>query len=240
MTTVPVSTSLDSNSDSSATNSDPNPVSTAAIAAPEKRSTETGDPLVLGLPLISVGAVVLGLQQVGYVNNASVGSPLAVILAAGGLGLLVATIWATRLDVSPASSPWNTGRSLVTITLGALAGFFLSYGALVLGLLHSWYGIRPGDVAHTEAAYQIAWLVVFVVLALASVRLPLLFTVLFAAFSVTLILLLIGTLGPSQGAAKAAGVIILIIAASAAYVFLAVASVVSGGREYPLGRALLK
>jgi succinate-acetate transporter protein len=119
-----------------------------------------------------------------------------------------------------------------------LAGFFVSYGVLVLGLLHSWFGVPPADVAHTEAAFQIGWLVVFATLAVASVRLPALFTVLFVAFSVVLVLLLAATLGPSQGAGKAAGVIVLIIAAAAAYVFLAVASAVSGGREYPLGPPL--
>lgn len=201
----------------------------------------TGDPLVLGLPLISVGAVALGLQLVGYVHVSSNGSPLALILAASGLGLLIATIAGTRLESTPASSPWSNGRALPTAVLGVLATFFLSYGVFILGLVHSWFGILPADVQHTVASFQISWLVVFVFFAVASTRLPLLFTVLFLAFDAVLVLLLVGTLHPSTTVpSRIAGVLTLVIAAAAGYVFLAVASAASRGKEYPIGRPIAR
>jgi succinate-acetate transporter protein len=198
----------------------------------------TVDPFVLGLPLVSVGAVALGLQLVGYVNVSSNGSPLAIVLAASGLGLLVSTIAATRLGTTPASSPWRDGRSLPTVVLGILAVFFLSYGVLILGLVHGWFGIAPANVQHTVASFEISWLVAFAFVGLASVRLPLLFTVLFVAFEAVLALLLIGTLSPSTTADNIAGVLALIIAVAAGYVFLAVASATSGGPEYPIGNPI--
>jgi uncharacterized protein len=211
-------------------------------AGADARAAEVGnptvDPLVLGLPLVSVGAVALGLQLVGYVTVSSNGSPLAVVLAASGIGLLLSTIAATRLGTTPASSPWREGRSLPTIVLGILALFFLSYGVLILGLVHGWFGIAPADVQHTVSSFQISWIVAFAFVGLASFRLPLLFTVLFATFEAVLVLLLIGTLSPSTTADNIAGVLTLVIAVAAGYVFLAVASATSGGPEYPIGNPI--
>ncbi|MGO9754313.1 MAG: GPR1/FUN34/YaaH family transporter [Solirubrobacteraceae bacterium] len=198
------------------------------------------DPLVLGLPLIAVGAFALGLQLVGYVNASSNGSPLAVLIGASGLGLLVSTWWAASLRVAPVSSPWAAGTSLPTTVLGSLAAFFLSYATLVLGLVHGWFGVKPSDIQHTIALFQISWLAAFLLLAAASVRLPAAFTILFAAFAVALILLLIDTLGPSSTAGKIAGILTLLIGVAASYVFLAIASRSSGGREYPIGRPISK
>jgi succinate-acetate transporter protein len=218
---------------------EPDVVTTATQS--KSPANPTGDPLVLGLPLISVGAIALGLQLVGYVNLNSNGSPLALILAASGLGLLVATIAGTRLASSPASSPWSNGRALPTAVLGVLATFFLSYGVLVLGLVHNWFGVTPTNVQHTVALFQISWLVVIVFFAIASIRLPLLFTVLFVTFGVVLALLLVATLHTSTTVpSRVAGVLSLIIAVAAGYVFLAVASVASGGQEFPIGRPIGK
>jgi len=207
-------------------------------ATATRRPTDSADPFVLGLPLIVVGAVALGLQLTGYVHTSSVGSPLALVIAASGLGLLFAAAWASRITVTPAASLWDAGRSLPVTILGVLAAFFLSYAALVLGLLHSWYGIAPADVQHTQALFQISWLVAFVLLAVATIRLPVLFTVLFVAFSLVLVFLLIATLDPSQTAGKVGGWIALVIGAAAGYVFVSVSSVASGGPEYPLGSPL--
>jgi hypothetical protein len=80
------------------------------------------DPLVLGLPLIAVGAFALGLQLVGFVNVNSSGSPLAVLIGASGFGPLLSTLWSASLPVAPVSSPWAGGTSLPTTVLGAIAG----------------------------------------------------------------------------------------------------------------------
>ena len=198
------------------------------------------DPLVLGLPLIAVGALALGLQLVGFVTVSSNGSPLAVLIGASGLGLLLSTAWAASLRTAPASSPWTAGTSLPTTVLGSLAAFFLSYATLVLGLAHGWLRVNPTDIQHTVALFQISWLAVFLLLAVASVRLPVAFTALFVSFSAALALLLINTLGRSAVAGTLAGLIALLIGAAAGYVFLAIASRASGGPEYPIGRPIAR
>jgi len=205
-----------------------------------RRDRPRPDPFVLGLPLIAAGAIALGLQLVGFVNVNSSGSPLAVLIGAGGLGLLLATVWAASLRTVPEASLWARGTSLPATVLGTLATFFISYATLVLGLAHGWLTVRPSEAQHTVALFQISWLVVFILLGLASVRLPAVFTALFASFAGALALLLISTLGPSTLAGNLAGVAALLIGAAAGYVFLAVASRASGGREYPIGRPIAR
>jgi uncharacterized protein len=134
------------------------------IVEPPRRQT-AGDPLVLGLPLIAVGAFALGLQLVGFVNVSSNGSPLAVLIGASGLGLLLSTAWAASLRFTPLSSVWAAGTSLPTTVLGSLAAFFLSYATLVLGLAHGWLRVSPSDIQHTVALFQISWLAGFLLLA---------------------------------------------------------------------------
>jgi succinate-acetate transporter protein len=203
-------------------------------------ATRTGDPLVFGSPLIAAGAIALGLQLVGFVDVNSSGSPLPVLLAGSGIGLLLTSAWSASLRAAPASSPWSTGTTLPTTVLGALAAFFLSYAALVLGLVHGRLGVRPGEIQHTIALFQITWLVVFVLIGFSSVRLPAAFTALFVSSAAALVLLLISTLGPSTVAGKIAGIVVLLIGAAAGYVFLAVASRAGGGREHPIGRPIAR
>jgi uncharacterized protein len=207
------------------------------------KSAELGnptlDPFVLGLPLIALGTLALGLQMVGCVTVISDGSPLPIVVAGTGIGLVMSTVAAVRLDVTPASSVWRNGRSLPTLVLGAVAMFFLSYGALILGLVHGWFGIVPANLQHTVASFAISWLVTFAFIGVASFRLPVLFTALFATMEAVLALLLFGTLRPSTTADNISGLLLLLIAAASGYVFLAVASATSGGAEYPIGRPIL-
>lgn len=231
---------LDTSPTSTSATSTSGPAGPSPATAPADRpgrpvTAGGGDPFVLGLPLVVVGAIALGLQLVGYVDTTSVGSPLALIIGASGFGLLATTFWATRLEHVPAASLWDAGTSLPATILGVLSAFFLSYALLVLGLVHGWFGVAPTEVQHTQALFQISWLAVFVLLGVASLRLPAVFVVLFAAFSLVLALLLVATLGTSEGAGRAAGLVTLVIGAAAGYVFLSVSSAAAGGREYPLG-----
>ena len=61
---------------------------------------------------------------------------------------------------------------MVASIFGIFAGFWLSYATLVLGLLHNWFVLPATDVTHTVAPFQITWLVIIVLLTLATLRLP--------------------------------------------------------------------
>ncbi|MCW2905307.1 MAG: hypothetical protein JWL68_96 [Actinomycetia bacterium] len=184
-----------------------------------------GDPAMLGLPTFIVGSVALGLVLVGVVPATAVGASLPIILAATSIGLIVATIWSAAI-----------GQSAVASIFGIFAGFWLSYAVLVLGLVHGWFGITILAAAATQELFLISWLVIIVVLTLATLRLPLAFTLIFALVDVALLLVLLGTEEASTGLLKTAGYVVLAFAAVGVYVFYGAASLATGGTGVPLGK----
>src|SRR5690348_18454276 len=108
-----------------------------------------GDPAMLGLSSFIVGSVALGLGLVGVVPVGVLGAPLAIILSATALGLLMATVWCAAL-----------GQSAVAAVFGIFGTFWLSYGMLVLGLDHNWFAIAVPAVLATVKLFLASWLVV--------------------------------------------------------------------------------
>ena len=188
-----------------------------------------GDPAILGLPSFIVGSVALGLALVGVTPATAVGAPLAIILAATAVGLTIAAVWAAAI-----------GASAVAGIFGIFAGFWLSYAVLVIGLLHNWFGISVLAVVDTEKLFLLTWLIIIVMLTLATLRLPLAFTVVFALIDVALLLLFINTIHASTGLSKTAGYVVLAFAAVGVYLFFGSASVATGGKAFPLGKPILR
>jgi len=193
-----------------------------------------GNPAILGLPTFIAGSVALGLGLAGVVPAGVLGAPLAIILAATALGLLLAAIWAAAV-----------GQSAVASVFGIFGTFWLSYGVLVLGLDHNWFAITVTAVLATVKLFLLTWLIVIVMLTLATLRLPVAFTAVFVLVDLALLLLYIAfanasPLGvPSSGLLKTAGYVVLVFAAIGVYLFFDAASVATGGKALPLGRPLL-
>ena len=141
----------------------------------------TGDPTGLGLACFIMGAVALGLSLVGVVPARALGAPLAIILGATSLGLIITTIWAAAL-----------GQSAVAAVFGIFAAFWVSYFLLVTALIRGWFGILAPDVTATLELFLITWLVVVVMLTLATLRLPVSFTAVFVLVALTVLLVLLG------------------------------------------------
>jgi hypothetical protein len=76
-------------------------------------------------------------------------------------------------------------------------------------------------------------------LTLATLRLPLAYTVVFVLVDVALLLVFLSVNGGSAGLGKAAGYVALVFAAVGVYLFFSTASVATGGRPLPLGRPAL-
>jgi uncharacterized protein len=210
------------------------------VAAPEAVAAPVvgplaGDPSILGLGSFIVGSVALGLGLVGVVPVGVLGAPLAIILAATALGRLLGAIWAAAV-----------GQSAVAAIFGIFGTFWLSYAMLVLGLDHNWFAITATAVLATVKLFLVAWLVVILMLTLATLRLPLAFSVLFGLVSLALLLLLLAfaeasPLGvPSTGLLKTGGYVVLIFAALGVYLFAGAASVGTGGKALPLGKPLMR
>jgi uncharacterized protein len=193
-----------------------------------------GDPSMLGLGSFIAGSVALGLGLVGVVPTGVLGAPLAIILAATALGLLMATVWCAAL-----------GQSAVAAVFGIFGTFWLSYAVLVLGLDHSWFAIVPTAAIATVRLFLLTWLIIIVMLTVSTLRLPAAFTAVFALVDLALLLLLLAfeetsALGvPSSGLLKAGGYVVLVFAALGVYLFYGAASAGTGGKPLPLGPALL-
>src|SRR6202451_3806683 len=173
-----------------------------------------GDPAIFGLGSFIVGSVALGLSLVGVVPAGVLGAPLAIILSATALGLLMATIWCAAL-----------GQSAVAAVFGIFGTFWLSYAVLVLALDHNWFAIALTAELDTVKLFLVSWLVAIVMLTVATLRLPSAFSVLFALVDLALLLLLLGYANasaagvPSSGLIKTAGYVILVFAALGVYLF---------------------
>src|SRR6201996_2920652 len=165
-----------------------------------------GDPMMVGLPLFIAGSVSLGLALVGVVPAAAVGAALPIILSATAIGLFLAMIWAASL-----------GQSAVASVFGIFAGFWLSYAVLVLGLTHNWFGIAPASIQATQELFLVAWLVIIVMLTLATLRLPVVYTLLFVLIDVALLLVFLSVNQGSSGLAKTAGYFVFAFAAVGVY-----------------------
>jgi len=193
-----------------------------------------GDPSIWGLASFIAGSVALGLGLVGVVPFGVLGAPLAIIVAATSLGLLLSAIWCAAL-----------GQSAVAAVFGIFGTFWLSYGALVLGLDHNWFAIVPTAVVATVKLFLLTWLIIIVMLTLATLRLPSAFTAVFALIDLALLLLYIGFAQasaagvPSSGLLKAGGYAVLAFAAIGVYLFFSAAAVGTGGKPLPLGKPLL-
>ena len=131
------------------------------------------------------------------------------------------------------------GQSAVACVFGIFAGFWLSYAVLVLGLVHGWFGITLLAIKSTQELFLTAWLVIIVMLTLATLRLPVAYTVLFGLIDVALLLVLIGTANASTGTLKVAGYVVLLFAALGVYLFFSTLSQATGGKALPLGKPLM-
>jgi succinate-acetate transporter protein len=204
------------------------PIPTYVPVAAPPSAAQSGDPAVLGLPMFVVGSIALGLALVGHVPPAAAASALPIILMATGLGLLISAIWAAAL-----------GQTMVACIFGMFAGFWLSYAVLVLGLNHDWFKIPAADVVDSITLFQISWAVIMGVLMLATLKLPVAFTVVVGLVVVALVMLAIATSNADADLTKAAGYVVFAFAALGVYLFLGAASAAAGGKGYPLGPSLL-
>jgi succinate-acetate transporter protein len=182
---------------------------------------------MLGLPVFIAGSFALALTLLGQVQATTFGAPLAVILGATAVGLWISAIWAIAL-----------GQSAVAAVLGIFGGFWLSFAVLVLALGHNWFVLLTQGT-NTVELFLTTWLIVIVMLTLATLRLPAAFTALFALVDLALVFVLAGVANASTGLLNTGGVFVLLFALVGVYLFFSQASVATGGKPLPLGKPTL-
>lgn len=208
---------------------------TTTEASPAESSTladlepPVADPALIGVPTFLVGSIALGLVLTGYVPAAATGASIPIILAATGIGQLVAAVWAASRD-----------QNAVASVFGIFTGFWLSYALLVLGLTNDWFGIVADDAVATQKLFLLTWLVVIVLLTVASLRLPFAFTLLFTLIDLALLFVFLGTANGSTSQTSIGGYLVFSFVVVGAYLFLDAMSRSTGGHGLPLGRPVVK
>lgn len=191
-----------------------------------------GDPQLVAAPVFVIGSIALAFQLVEYVSSAALGTPLAIILACTGLFLALSTVWAAA-----------AGQSFVACFAGTFGGFWLSYGLLVLALIHNWFAIPAADVQRTVAIFAIAFASFFLFLTLAALRLPLVYPAIFGLVVVALCLVATAYLMTpiSTDILKAAGYVVFVFAGLGMSLSWTVMNLSLGGPAFPpLGPVFLK
>jgi uncharacterized protein len=203
---------------------------TPSASETEAAAAAEANPALLGLPTFVVGGLALALYLVGYQPAGSPGSLMAIIVLATGMGQLVTSLWAMRLGAGPVAS-----------IFGIFAGFWLTLGTVLYGLGHQWFG-ATATVPATLAAFTLAWFVVIVVLTLATLRLPLAFTVLFGLIDLALLLVFLYASGggTSTGLLSTAGYVSFLFSLLGIYLFFDAMGTAMGGKPLPVGKPLVK
>jgi succinate-acetate transporter protein len=202
--------------------------SMTAPASPPLPEPLRGDPAMIALPTVIAGAVGLFLTTIGFVPASAGLAAIPVILAATVLGLLISTIWAAKL-----------GQNIVATLYAVFLGFYASYVALQLGIANNWYKIPADQIGNTVAVYLICWLVAIAMLTVATLRLPVAFTILLGLVDVALGILLLTIYLPSGYLQFVAGLLVLGFVAEGIYLYFHVMSLAFGGKGLPLGRPLV-
>jgi len=218
----------------SPTSPSPSPQQPVRLVPPAEEAVKAplaANPSLVGLPSFLVGAVTIGMVYIGVVPSTllgpMVGAAMPLVLAAAA-GMFLATIWAARI-----------GHNAAAGISGIVGSFYLSYALLVLGLTHNWFGIALTQMANTQRIFVIAWIAIVSMLLLATLRLPMIWTLLFAVVDAALILNLLGIVQNSANMYKAAGWVLMAVSAIVVYLFFGTASHATGGKELPLGPPIL-
>lgn len=199
------------------------------IAEPLPVAMAAGNPALIGVPIFLAGSIALGLVLTGFVPAAAGGASIPIIMTATGIGQLVAAVWAASL-----------AENAVASIFGIFTGFWLSYAALVLGLTHNWFAILAADAHKTQELFLLTWLIVIVLLTLASLRLPLAFTVLFVLIDLALLFVYLGTSQSSASLTKVGGYFVFSFVVVGAYLFVDAMSCATGGKAFQLGSPLIR
>ena len=202
-------------------------VQSGAHTAAATPAAPVGNPALLGLATFLPGAISLGLWLVGYLPAGDLGGIAPAVLFSSGLFLLVATVWSTHV-----------GNSLVAGIFGTFSAFWLSLGVLVAALTNGWLGLAAGNKA--LPTFLIAWLVVFVALTLATLRLPMAFTAGFLFVDIVVALVLAFALSGTQIYATLGGIGVFVFCAIFAYIWFDGMGQELGAKPMAMGNPMMK
>ncbi len=198
---------------------------------------DRGDPQILAAPVFTIGSIMLALQLTGYAGTPlTAGTPLAVILGCTGVFLVLSTIWAAA-----------AGQSFVAAFAGTFGAFWIAYALLVLAIIHDWFAFSTlqdvRDLQRTVASFAIAFAAFFFIMTLASLRLPVVYTLIIGLVTVALCLVATAYLMTpiDEDILKAAGYVTFVFAGLGMWLSWTRMNLSLGGPAFPpLGPVMMK
>lgn len=197
-------------------------------------ASATANPAPLGLAAFALTTFVLSTINVNWFPFAATGVVVALALAYGGLGQLLAGMWEFRAG--------NTFGATAFTSFGA---FWLSYAAILIpgtGVL-AFIGVTPASAGQLHPAlgiYLVAWAIFTAIMFLGTLRINIGLMALFALLALTFLALGLNELtanGDPNGAFKLIGGYLGIITAIVAW-YNALAGLLNSGKSaftLPLG-----
>lgn len=184
-----------------------------------------GEPLTVGLIFFGIASLALGMALIG-VPSGALGGVVPVIVFGAGLFQLIVTFWAIFL-----------GQSIVALIFSTFSAYWLSQGALLVGLAHNWYGVPAASVSGVQEIFFISWACLFLFLIIPCLRLPVVFTLAVTLVFVALAVAAAAVFTSSSTLFTVAGCVALTFAFLAFYSYAEVAMVAAGGKSIlPLGK----
>jgi succinate-acetate transporter protein len=192
---------------------------TAPVEAPA--AEPAGNPALLGLMTLLPSGITLGLWFVGYLDTTTLaGGMIPVVALSAGLFQLISTVLAA--------------------IFGVFAAFWLSFGLLLIGATSGWWGVTADNLASVQSTYLLSFLLVFILLTLATLRLPMVFTAGFVFVVATFALAYLGVSTGSAGLFPIAGITTFAFCAIFAYVLVdGINQDLGGTTALPMGRPVL-
>jgi len=202
-----------------------------AAAEPQAVPAPAANPALLGLITFLPSGVTLGLWFLGYLDTATLpGGMIPIVTLSAGLFLMISAGWAARVAANS-----------VAAIFGVFSAFWLSFGLLLTGLTSGWWGVADAaQVANVQRTYLLSFTVVFILLTLATLRLPLAFTAGFVFVDITFVLAFLGVSTGNAGLFPIAGITTLLFCAIFAYILVDGFAQDLGGKAMPMGNAIVR
>jgi uncharacterized protein len=209
----------------------------AHAAAPAVPAPPAANPIPLALITFLPAGISLGLWFVGYLDTTALpGGLIPIVTFSAGLFLIISAIWAAREHANAVAG-----------VFGIFAAFWFSFGVLVMALNNGWIvdagtgqAISATQVANIQATYLLSFAIVFILMTLATLRLPLMFTLGFVFVDITFVLAYIGVSASAAGLFPIAGITTFIFCAVFAYIAYSNFNSELGGKELGMGNPIQK
>ncbi|MBC3193873.1 hypothetical protein H7X46_22690 [Pseudonocardia sp. C8] len=204
-------------------------------APPAAAAPPAANPALMGLICFLPSGITLGLWFVGYLDTTALpGGMIPIVTFAAGLFLLLGAV-----------SALGAGDSVTAAIFGVFSAFWTSFGVLLMALNNGWIidagtgqPLSTEQIGSIQSTYLLSFTLVFVLLTLATLRLPLMFTVGFVLVDITFVLAYLGVTAGNAGLFPIAGITTFGFCAVFAYILYDAFGQALGGRALAMGNPI--